>query len=115
MCPAIDPGSFTQLLTFLVQASTLDASGEAVSYVAGNPPLTAWGSVKHVKGTDKIAAGQEVAQDLVTIKTWWQPQILTTMRVQSPTGSIYIIQAVENVDELNIYAVLTCLGVGVNA
>ena len=110
----IDPGKFTQLLTFLSQIISADSTGETTTYAVGNPPVTAWGSVDHVKGTDKLAAGQDVAQDLVTIKCWWDPRITSAMRVQSPTGSIYIVQAIENVEEANVYLVLTCLGLGAN-
>jgi SPP1 family predicted phage head-tail adaptor len=111
--PSIDPGRFRHKITFLEQATTSDASGMGISWSpSSQSPLRA--QIEYIRGTDVIKAGQDVSQAFLTITTWWRSWLNTNMRVQGPTGSIYVIRSIENVSELNRFAVLTCVGLGAN-
>jgi len=108
--PVIDPGKFRHRVALLNQSQSTDASGVSATWTAG--PTIAWMAIEYVRGTDIIKAGQDVTQSYLKLTGWWRPEFTASQRVQVPSGAVYIIQAVENVLEMNQYMVLTCLGVG---
>jgi head-tail adaptor len=111
--PSIDPGQFRHLITFLEQDLVQDGSGVSPQWnPAEQSPV--WMKVEYMRGTDKFKAGQNVAQALVTLTGYWRPWFSTDMRVQLRNGSQFIIQSIENVLEMNTFAVLTCVGLGSN-
>jgi len=45
---------------------------------------------------------------------WYLPGIQPNMTVLSDNGSIYVIQSIENIRELNVVLILNCIGLGAN-
>lgn len=112
--PEIDPGRFRHQITLLSPVTGSDSSGVSVTYAAASPPIVAWVEIEYVRGVDVIKAGQDASQVFLKVTGWWRSQFTTNSRIQSPSGNVYIIQAVENVREINQYMVLTCIGIGAN-
>jgi SPP1 family predicted phage head-tail adaptor len=112
--PTIDPGQFRHQITLLSETTISDASGVSVTWAAASPPVTAWAKIEYLRGTDLIKAGQDVTQAYLKVTMWYRPQFTAQSRIQTLSGNQYIIQAIENVLEMNTYMVLTCLGVGGN-
>lgn len=112
--PSIDPGEFRHHFTFLNQIPASDASGTSVSWSAASPPETAWGKMQMVRGTDVIKSGQDTAQVFMMLTTWYRSGSYSNKRIQTPNGSQFVIQAVENVLQMNAFMVLTCIGIGAN-
>ena len=114
--PSINPGELRHTITQLNQLTGTDASGANISYVPASPPVTVRAKIQPMKGSDVIRAGQDIAKVPVEITVrysavvTWQPN----MRILSDNGSVFIIQAIQNVEERNILLVLTCLGLGAN-
>ncbi len=112
--PSIDPGQFRHQITLLEQVSSSDASGMTVTYQPDDIPVTAWAKIEYLRGMDIIKAGQDISQVYLKITAWYRPEFTANKRIQAPNGNQYVIQAVENVSEMNVYMVLTCLGIGAN-
>lgn len=66
------------------------------------------------RGTDVIRAGQTTAQLNLTMGMWFQAGIKPDMRILAENGSVYVIQAVENVLEMDCVLVLHCIALGAN-
>jgi head-tail adaptor len=110
--PALDPGELIHQITILRQQASSDISGATVIYV---PFVQAYSKIEPLKGTDAFRSGQLTTQLPLIISLNWQAGILPNMRVlRNVTGAHYEIQAVENLLELNVTLVLTCLGLGAN-
>jgi|SRR5581483_4010077 len=88
-----------------------DAGGPVLGW---NTFATALAAIEAVRGTDVIKSGQTTTQLFLTVTMWWQPGILPDMRVASDNGSLYVIQSVENVLEMDVVLVLNCLGLSKN-
>ena len=112
--PTIDVGLFRHKITLLEQVPGIDAAGSNVAYLPGNPIVTAWANIEYVHGLELIRAGQDVTQAFLKITSWWRTEFTVNSRIQAPSGNQYIIQAFENVKEMNTYMVLMCLGIGDN-
>jgi head-tail adaptor len=111
--PGIDPGSFRHRVTLLQPTITAGLSGSVATFAASDPPIGAWAKIDYVRGTDLIKAGVEVSQTFTKVTSWWRPEFTVQCQIQFPSGSVYRIQNVENVREMNTYMVLTCLAIGV--
>ncbi len=94
-----------------VSPPVYDAAGPVLAWTTF---VSALAAIETLRGTDVIKSGQTTAQLFLMVTLWYQPGILPSMRVVSDNGSIYVIQAVENILELNVVLVLTCLGLGAN-
>jgi hypothetical protein len=90
---------------------TFDAAGPVSKY---NPFCYGWAAMEIVRGIDVIRGGQDTTQLNLTVAMWFQPGILPKMQVQAPSGSRYIIQSVENVNEMGVVLVLNCLALNEN-
>ncbi len=112
--PWTDPGERKHLITFLVQTTVSDASGAGISYVAGNPPDTTWAKLKAIKAADVIKGGSDVSQVRLIVNIRYSPGRVPKMRFQLFNGNIYVIEAIENVLEMNRELDMTCLGIGSN-
>ena len=112
--PTCDPGDFRHLITLLEPTTGTDESGTTVSYEPGTPPITAFAKIDYLRGTEMIKAGQDVSQTYLKITAWYRPEFSATSRIRTASGSHYRIQAVENVHEMSVFMVLTCLGIGTN-
>jgi SPP1 family predicted phage head-tail adaptor len=112
--PEIDPGRFRQRITLLERRQDQDASGAKTTYAPATPPVRAWAEIVFVRGTEVLKAGQDVSQVFLTLTTWYRKELVKGGRFLAPDGSEFIIQALENVRMLNVYHVLTCIGVGGN-
>jgi len=112
--PTIDPGQFRHQITLLEQVPGSDASGVTVTYTPDSNPIVAWAKIDYLRGDAMIKAGQDVSQVYLKITMWYRAEFTANKRIRAPNGNQYVIQAVENVLEMNTYMVLMCLGVGAN-
>lgn len=112
--PWIDPALLRHRITFLDQKIVTDASGTGVVYQAGNPPERCWAELMPVRGIDLIKAGQDVSQVTVMATIRYRASATAQRRIRMKNGSVYVIQAIENVLEMGTYQVMTCLGLGSN-
>lgn len=113
--PLLDVGSLRHQITIQAQGPTspptMDASGQVVAW---SPFATALAAIDQVRGTDVIRGGQITTQLYLTVAMWFQPGILSNMRVISDNGSTYVVQSVENVLEMNLVLILNCVALGLN-
>ena len=113
--PTIDIGRMIHRVTIQSEGAAsppeYDSAGQVIGWGAFT---TAWAAIEYVKGTDMVKAGQTITELFLTVGLWYQPGILPNMRVQAPNGSVYRIQSIENVREMNVVLVLNCLGLGPN-
>jgi head-tail adaptor len=113
--PSIDIGKMRHAITIQKEGPTspptTDVAGPAMAW---NPFTTADAAIDAVRGTDVIKGGQTTTQLFLTVAIWFQAGILPNMRVLNENGSIYVIQSVENVMEMNTVMVLNCLAIGAN-
>lgn len=112
--PYMDPGRLKHQITFLDQVIGSDVSGTSLTYAAADPPETAAAEIRPMRGTDKIKAGQEVSQVLIIVTIRYRATATANRRIQAPGGSVYVIQAVENIGLQNTWMELTCMGIGSN-
>jgi SPP1 family predicted phage head-tail adaptor len=110
----INPGRLRHTITLLEPQTTVGVSGVETTFAPGSPPVTALAEIKYVRGVDVIKSGQVVSQTYLTVTIRYNPAFTAGKRIQKYDGKQYIIQAVENVREMNAYMVLTCLGLGLN-
>jgi SPP1 family predicted phage head-tail adaptor len=108
--PSINPGEMIHYITILQSTRVTDASGSSIGWV---PFIKVWAQIRPVRGTDVLKSGQDTTQLFLTVSIFWQPGILSNMRVQSGNGT-YVIQSVENPGERNVILVLNCLALGLN-
>jgi head-tail adaptor len=113
--PAINPGEFRHQVSLLVPVTTQDGSGSVVTYELANPAISAWVKIVYVRGDEIFKSGQDVSQSIVKLTGWYRPEFTVTTRVQLPDGNPVIIQYLENVNLMNTYMVLTCMGIGTNS
>lgn len=72
-------------------------------------------AIEVLRGTDVIRGGLITSQVFLTVLIWYQPGILSNMRVQNlDNGSTYVIQSLNNVLERNEVLLLNCIGLGLN-
>ena len=113
--PALDIGRMRHQITIWGRGSqssppTYDSSGSLSSRVQ---IASAWAAIEPARGRDVIKSGQTVTELPLTIGMWYQPGISSSMEVQSG-ANIYVIQAIENVLEMDVVLVLVCLALGSN-
>ena len=108
----INPGRLRHTITLLEPTTAAGASGMVTTYAPANPPTTALAEIKYVRGIDVIKSGQAVSQTYLSVTIRYNPAFAAGKRIQKWNGEQYIIQAVDNVKEMNAYMVLTCLGLG---
>ncbi len=112
--PVIDPSRFIHQITWLRQTLTPDASGMGESWKPDRPAVTSWVSIEEMNGTDVIRAGQNITQIPITVEMNYRPGILPNMRFQAADGTQYVVRSVENVNRMNMFLRLNCLGLGAN-
>jgi head-tail adaptor len=114
--PTIDPGRFRHLITLVEQTIGQDESGTmAAKYAVPPVPTTAWMDIEYTHGDEVIKAGIDTTQTFITVTGWYRAAWQANQRIQTLSGAQYIVQHVENVRQMNIYMILTCLGIGVGA
>ena len=112
--PTFNPGEFRHQITLLEPTTTMDIAGAKTTFAPGNPCVTAWAKIEYLRGAELIKAGQDVTQQFLKLTSWFRPEFKSQCHIQTPSGSEYIIQAVENVREMDTFMVLMCLGIGSN-
>jgi head-tail adaptor len=113
--PAIEIGALRHPVTIQSHGPSSPIAYDAAGPVSTwNDFLTAMAAIDPVRGTDVIRGGQITTQLFLTIALWYQPGILPSMRVVSESGSIYVIQSVEDVMEMHKVLLLNCIGFNVN-
>lgn len=114
----VNPGSLNHAIQFEQQLPTgnYDEAGTETAYAPFAPGGSASvnAAIEPYRGRDVSKGGQTVSQLSILIVLWYVPGILPNMRVTAPNGSKYLIQAVENVLEMNYVLILYCLGLGAN-
>jgi head-tail adaptor len=108
----INPADLRHQITFLEQSTAVDASGVGIVYAPGIPPDVAWAKMQAIKAADVIKGGSDVSQVRMTVTIRYRPRRVPSMRFQTANGSVYVIEAIENVLEMNALLVMTCLGIG---
>lgn len=111
--PTIDVGALRHFVTILASSpsQTFDAAGPVSTY---QPFTTGWAAIDAVRGLDVIRSGQTTAELYLEICMWFQPGITPAMRIQHSNGSIYIVQSIENVLEMDTVLVFNCVGLNAN-
>lgn len=109
--PVVDVGALRHAITIQQQQSGSDASGSVAIWANF---ISALAAIETIRGTDVIKGGQTGTQLYLTVTMWYQDGVLPNMRVVSDNGSVYVIQAVENILEMNVVLVLNCLALGPN-
>lgn len=112
--PWIDPGELRHRITFLEQVASQDLSGTVFAYEPAKKPECAYAAMEMLPGTDVIKSGQDISQVHMTVTIRYRSGVATNRHFRTPNGSEFIIQAVENVLQRNLYLRLTCLGLGAN-
>lgn len=112
--PIVDPSTFVHRITFLEKVTGTDASGSVVRYAAGSPPDITSASIRIVRGTDVIKGGQDTSQLFAEITSYYRPNRGPNTRIQAPSGTVFIVRSVANIDERNMYTVFNCIGLGAN-
>jgi Phage head-tail joining protein len=111
--PMIDIGGLRHPITIqsreIKSPPDYDTAGVAIASADFTRALAA---IEAIRGTDTIRNGQDSTQLILAIGIWWQAGILANMLITTESGSVYQIQAVENVLEMNIVLVLTCIALG---
>jgi Phage head-tail joining protein len=114
----VDPGSLRHSIAILQQlaSGSFDESGASAAYqpFLPQPGDEILSAIEPVRGVDVSKNGQTTTQLTVWVTLWFVSGILPNMRVVAPNGSIYIIQAIDNVLEMDRILVLWCLGLGPN-
>jgi SPP1 family predicted phage head-tail adaptor len=113
--PSIDIGALRHAITILAlgpsSPPTYDEAGPQLTW---QPVASAMAAINPISGKDVIKGGQTTTQLNLAIAMWYQDGILPNMRVQSDNGSIYVIQSIENVMEMNVVLTLNCVGLASN-
>jgi SPP1 family predicted phage head-tail adaptor len=112
--PWIDPAKLRHRITFLDPESSMGAGGVSTKWLPGDPPERAWAEVLPMRGTDVIKAGQDVSQVWLTITIRFRKSVRADRRILGRRGNRYVIQAIENVAEMDMFLVLNCLAIGPN-
>lgn len=116
--PAIDIGrmrhsiSIQQLLPSA--PPIIDASGQVESWqqvlpLAGDLLMAA---IEVSRSAEAFKGGQTTAQSFFSIGFWFQAGVVPGMRVVNENGTVCVIESVNNILEMNIVLVLTCIALG---
>ena len=113
--PSIDIGSMRHPVTIQALGAgspvTFDAAGAVTTWQTFAQVMAA---IDPVRGTDVIRGGQITTQLYLTVAIWFCPGILASMRIVTDTGSVYVIQSVEDVLELHQVMLLNCIAFNAN-
>lgn len=112
--PWIDPAKLRHRITFLEPQTTSGIAGGIITWQPGAPPECASAEILPIRGSDVIKAGQDVSQVWLTITMRYRRSVKADRRILGRHGNRYIIQAIENPAEMDMYLVLSCLGLGPN-
>jgi len=115
--PAIDPGKMRHVITIVANEvgspPTFDAAGVALQ---SRTVLSTWAAIESfapIQG-DTTQGGQTTSELYVVIGIWYQPGISGGMQVVNDNGRAYVIQTIENVQDLSVVLLLNCLALGLN-
>jgi head-tail adaptor len=108
--PTFNPGALRHQIAILKQTYGEDESGTSVEYV---PLLYTYAAIETTSTGSSDSDGQNVAQVGLKVTIRWQSGIDPSMRVQARNGN-YEIQAIENVEEMDTWLVLTCQALSAN-
>jgi head-tail adaptor len=114
--PAVNAGMLRHQVNFQSQAVAsppiYSASGPTASWTTVFSDLAA---IETISGKDMIKSGLTTTQLYLSITMYWRADVLPGMRVvRAATGSVYIVQAAENILEMDTVLVLTCIGLALN-
>ncbi len=110
--PIIQPGEMRHRITILKPTAGTGASGARVEMTPFIENIRATVEDEQ-KGTDKPREGQDVSEEALTLKVWYDARIQSSMQVQA-LGGTYIIQRVIDVKHMGIAMRLVCIALGEN-
>lgn len=112
--PGVDPGDLRHQLTFLKQTIGTDGTGANIGWFPTNPPVTAAASMEVLRGDEVIKAGLDISQLYAIFIIRYQDGIVASARFQTEAGSVWIIQAIEDIEDRGVLLRITALGLADN-
>lgn len=121
--PTIDIGAMRHEVDILslgpTSPATYDDAGpiQISTALTGGPYWAAIGgqaSGAARNGLDVIHGGSIISQLPLIVAMWFDSRAEPNMQIRRSNGAIYVIQSIENVLEMDVVMVLTCLGIGAN-
>lgn len=113
--PSLDPGCLRHSIKLLQESTVAGEYDDAGPAREWQEFLQARAAIDTARGTDIAQDGQMTAQRFLYVVMWYRAGVLPNMRVQmAATDAIYVIQAVENVLQMNVLMELTCVALGAN-
>lgn len=114
--PAINAGMLRHQINFqrLVVASppTYTPAGLTSTWTTAFSDVA---SIEAMSGKDMVKEGMTLSLVPIFITLYWRSDVTVGMRVaRASSSSVYIIQAIQNVMEMDSVMVLTCLALGSN-
>lgn len=113
--PSINIGALRHSITIQSQAPksppNFDIAGQITEWADF---ATANAAIQAIRGDDVIKGGLATTQLYITVALWYIPGVQPNMRVQH-RDSIYLIQSVDNILEMDMVLVLNCVALGLNA
>lgn len=113
--PSIDIGAMRHAITIKsngpASPPVYDASGISPQIATFT---TAMAAIDAIRGDDVIKGGQTTSQLFLMVAMWFQAGIIGGMQVFTDNGSVYVIQSVDNILEMNAVLQLNCVALGTN-
>lgn len=110
--PVENSGKLRHHITWLDEVLGQDTSGLGVRWVPSSPPRRSWADIEPMSADDTVKAGQDIGTVMAAVTVRYRSWIKDTMRFVSPNGTIWVIKAIQNVKEMNIWMILTCDDLG---
>ncbi len=114
--PIINIAELRHVITIQTIGSTSPPTfNEAGPVSKTSTVATAMASLEIMSGRDALRNGLTVKELYTMVTMYWQPGIVTDMRVVTDSGEVYVIRSIENVKKMNVVLCLNCLGLQQNA
>jgi SPP1 family predicted phage head-tail adaptor len=105
--PAGNPGDYLHEITILRPVDTVGSSGPKTTY---EPFVRARAKIEPLTATDVIASGQTVSELGLPVTIPYQAGIESNMRVLA-AGGTYTIKEIQDVLEMHVTLILTCIAI----
>lgn len=113
--PVLDTGRCRHPVTIWQQGPSsppqYDAAGPVLSW---QPVTTAMAAIEKMRATEMVKAGQDVSRVFAELTFWYQDGIDGSMHVTDEYGMTYLIQAVDDVEQMHVVLRLSCIQLGAN-
>jgi len=112
--PSINPGEFRHKVSLLSQVNAIGKAGMETTWSPGDTPVYVWAKIEFLRGDELVGSGIDISRAYLKVTSHYSAAFSGGQRIQTADGKQYIIQYPENVKNMNIYMVLTCLAIGAN-